>query len=91
MKDAILEALHSKKFLALCIGVVALFVVAVLKGFGFDGVGEDQVKYLLGLLASYIIGQGIADKGKEAAMVNAKSAESMLALSAEESEDPEVQ
>lgn len=51
----------SKKFIAALSG--ALFVV-LNEVLGF-GIQEDTVLEVVGLLAAYIVGQGIADHGKE--------------------------
>jgi len=50
----------SKKFLAAIGGVIA----AVL--FYFLSIPEQTTKQVLGIIISYIVGQGSADKGKEA-------------------------
>ena len=57
------ETLSSKKFRALAIGVVGLI-------FG-DTLGLDpvNVQYFIGLIGTYLVGQGIADHGKEAAKI----------------------
>jgi hypothetical protein len=59
---------ESKKARALLVGLVALVAVPLLAKVG---ISEEQVKAttesVLLLLASYIVGQGVADAGKEKA------------------------
>lgn len=54
----------SKKFLASLAGVI--FVAVQELGWNLS---EQTVMMVLGLVASYVVGQGIADAGKEAAKV----------------------
>ncbi len=60
------EILKSKKFLAMIAGVV----LAIASRAGLD-LDPDMVDRVLALVGVYILGQGIADRGKEAAKVNA--------------------
>jgi len=62
------DLFKSKKFVSLLVGVL----VFVLGRFGL-GVSEDQLLPIVGLIASYIIGQGVSDSGKEAAKELAKN------------------
>lgn len=64
IKPVLGQILSSKKALALIAGAIvwALSLVDI-------GANEAQILPLLGLVASYLIGQGIADSGKEAAKV----------------------
>jgi hypothetical protein len=57
--------LSSKKFIASFAGM--LFVI--LNQVSGVPVPEDTVLQVVGLLAAYILGQGIADKGKEEARI----------------------
>lgn len=99
MKEHLLEMLRSKKFKALVISLVALFVVALLKGLGIGGLTEVSVEKLLDIfyqwvMPAYLLGQGIADHGKPAAELNVKSAdrsaEILMALAAKESKEEVV-
>lgn len=67
------ELASSKKFLSLVVGVV----VFILSRFGI-GVGEEQLLPLVGLIASFIVGQGIADNGKEATKLGIAAAKDGL-------------
>jgi hypothetical protein len=58
------EILTSKKALA----TVAGLIVAGSAKYGF-GLDEATVVEILGSVAAYVIGQGIADNGKEAAKI----------------------
>ena len=77
IKPVLGQILKSKKALALIAG-------AIVWGLAQAGVGAspDQVLPLLGFIASYLVGQGIADKGKEEAKI--------IAASLGKSEAPEV-
>lgn len=57
----------SKKFLAMLAGVIGLLIMKVFK----VTVDSATVGEIVGLVASYIVGQGIADNGKAAAKVGA--------------------
>ena len=69
MWSAIKELLKSKKFLATAVGIV----VSVLAGLGVP-IPEATVKELLTLIVAFVVGQGIADHGKSAAIVATKAA-----------------
>lgn len=60
MKEYLSKKLGSKKLRATILGVVA---VIMQKYFGLD---EAMTTKIIALLSSYVIGQGIADAGKEA-------------------------
>lgn len=66
LKDLIEKLFGSKKLGAFVIGLVTLVLQDLL------GVPEEIIKYVVTLISTYIIGQGIADVNKEAAKVNAK-------------------
>ena len=57
------ELFKSKKFTAMVIGIVATFLT---KRFGLP---EEQTTEIIALIIFYIVGQGVADLGKEAARV----------------------
>lgn len=61
MMDIIKSLLSSKKFLAMIVGLIVTLVGKI----GWD-IPEETVSKLVGLVASYVVGQGIADFGKEA-------------------------
>jgi hypothetical protein len=63
--DFIKEKFASKKIRALVLGILSL-------GLQFFGVDEDTSLKLTGLFSAYIVGQGIADAGKEAVKVQAQ-------------------
>ena len=59
-----MDLLKSKKFQVLIIGLV----VTVGGKLGFD-LDTETITAIVGLVASYIVGQGVADHGKEKAKV----------------------
>ena len=61
------EVFKSKKAQAVFMGVVAVLLK--------DGLGlsPEDVTMILGLIATYVLGQGIADHGKEAAKESKKA------------------
>lgn len=65
MSGIVKELLASKKFLAALAGAA---VVVLNKAIGLE-LPEADVLKILGVIASYIVGQGIADHGKEKAKV----------------------
>lgn len=65
VKRTVKSMLLSKKFIMAVMGIV----VVVLGHFGID-LNEDQIQMIVGLVMTYIIGQGIADAGKEAVIVS---------------------
>jgi hypothetical protein len=58
--------LGSKKFVAMIVGVISMLVAKI----GWD-VDDETITKVVALVASYVVGQGIADNGKEAAKVKA--------------------
>lgn len=66
------EFVTSKKFIAAVAGIL-ITLLAKLK---FD-VPESTVQEIVGLIIAYIISQGWADSGKEAAKINAVSAQAV--------------
>lgn len=64
--DLIRALLASKKFVAAVVGIV--LAIAGRYGFNLD---PELVRELVYILIAYIIGQGIADHGKDAAKINA--------------------
>jgi hypothetical protein len=72
VKQAIAEFLSSKKALAyLSLGVVVIGNKLV-GHFGYE-LDASQVALIVGAGAAYIVGQGLADHGKEAAAISAKA------------------
>jgi len=65
--EVIKELFKSKKFVASLVGVI---VVVVDKTVGLQ-LPEDTVTQVVALLAAYVVGQGLADHGKEKAKVEA--------------------
>lgn len=63
--NALTEMLSSKKFLMALAGVA---VIVLDKVFNWQ-VSDETMLTVLGLIATYIIGQGIADAGKEAVKI----------------------
>ena len=58
------DLLASKKFWIAVAGIIVMIVG------NFTGIPEDQLMAICGIIISYILGQGIADHGKEAAKIN---------------------
>lgn len=58
---------ESKKFIAMLCGLIGLIILKVFK----VSVDPQTVAEIVGLIASYIVGQSIADHGKAAAQVGA--------------------
>ena len=53
--------------------IAATVVGAVIAALGKQfGLAEDQIQLIVGLIASFIVGQGIADLGKSKAAIEAK-------------------
>lgn len=67
--SVVIDLLSSKKAIAMTVGVV----IAIAGHFGFAIPGEDITK-VVGLIGAYVVAQGIADHGKEAAAITARSA-----------------
>lgn len=58
------EVLKSKKAQALLLGVVAICLKQLI------GLSDEDVTKIVGLIGTYILGQGVADNGKEAVKVD---------------------
>lgn len=65
MIDALKSAFTSKKFLATIIGALLAAAGSAL------GLDEGTITKMSGMVIAYVIGQGVADHGKEAALVTA--------------------
>lgn len=59
---------ESKKARALVVGLIALAVIPLASRVGIE-VDKTAIEHGIMLLVAYIVGQGIADNGKEAAKV----------------------
>jgi hypothetical protein len=70
MWNLIKELFSSKKFVVML--AAALFAVANKVGLN---VSEDLVNQIVGLAAAFIVGQGIADAGKEKAKIEVPKTE----------------
>jgi hypothetical protein len=66
MVTALKDLLASKKFLVL----LAAIIVAIASKLGLN-LDPDMLTQIIALAGAYIVGQGIADHGKEAAKINA--------------------
>lgn len=66
MMKVVRELFSSKKFLVML--AAALFAIANKAGLH---VSEDLVNQIVGLAAAFVVGQGIADAGKEAKKLGA--------------------
>ena len=64
IRKVIQDFLSSKKGIALLVGVIITFVAK----YGID-VDEATVTQVVSLVVAYIVGQGIADAGKEAVKI----------------------
>jgi uncharacterized membrane protein len=73
MPDVLRDAFGSKKFLVFLVGALVAVGNKVAGHFGYE-LDPDTVTQLVGIAAAYIVGQGIADHGKEAAKVTAAAA-----------------
>lgn len=67
--DLIKALLSSKKFIAAIIGII--ITIGARYGFNLD---PDLVRDIVAILIAYILGQSIADHGKEAARITAVAA-----------------
>lgn len=65
MKKVFVDLLTSKKFVALLAGLVTIIVNAV---FGLQ-LREDVVLSITAMVSAYLVGQGVADAGKERAKI----------------------
>lgn len=66
--DILRDMLSSKKFIAMLVGIVVTLTAKV----GFD-IDDETATMIVGLVASYVLGQGIADNGKSKALIDAVS------------------
>lgn len=64
MKDVLKSLFASKKFLALLAGLLAWLIGKA----GLDLPADDLLP-MLGVISVYLLGQGVADHGKEAAKI----------------------
>lgn len=78
------DMFSSKKFLVMLAGIIVM--AADKLGLNLD---PDFVNKLLGLMAMYILGQGIADHGKEKAKVEAAAASPTVSTTVENAGTPE--
>ena len=72
------DLFSSKKFLVMLAGIVVMIADKI--GLNLD---PDLVNKMLGLMGAYIIGQGIADHGKEKAKVEAAAASPTVSTTVE--------
>lgn len=79
LKDTLLEMAGSKKFLVLLSTVIAWLALKL--GWHVD---QDAIDRLLVVVSAYLVGQGIADKGKGAAEVAAANDNKPAAPAAKE-------
>lgn len=68
MMNTLKDAFTSKKFLATVIGAVVIALASAL------GLSEEQATKVAAMICAYIIGQSVADVGKEKAKVEASLA-----------------
>lgn len=68
MKPVLLDLFTSKKFLAFAATVIVVIGNKICGHFGYE-LDPSQVQLIVGSGAAYVVGQGIADHGKEAAKV----------------------
>lgn len=66
MLDSLKDAFTSKKFLAAVVGAI---VVAFGQGVGLS---DEQSMKISAMVVAYIVGQGVADHGKEKVRLEAK-------------------
>lgn len=74
LKDVLVELFGSKKFLVLLATVLVVGIAKLLAILHVTATVtvDDLMPYLV-LISGYLVGQGIADKGKEAAKIQATS------------------
>jgi|APSaa5957512535_1039671.scaffolds.fasta_scaffold396010_1 proteasome assembly chaperone (PAC2) family protein len=68
MKKALVDMFSSKKALAAMAGTAASAIVLLAgkQGYALDAAAaQSLVQVILGLVAAYVLGQGVADFGKE--------------------------
>lgn len=66
--EALKNLFRSKKFLASLAGLIGAVLASTLN----VGIPNDVLLGLLGVIAAYVIGQGVSDHGKEAAAIHAE-------------------
>lgn len=75
VKELLVALLGSKKFVAFLVSLAVMLITALSGKLGL-GVSEEQANEIslkvVGLASPYLLGQGIADHGKEAAKEAAK-------------------
>jgi hypothetical protein len=79
MKDVLVELFSSKKFIAMIAGVLATVLLRLAGKFNvaLDPDTAKQAADAVALLvASYCVGQGVADHGKEAAKITSQAPQS---------------
>lgn len=64
MKKVLLSLISSKKFIAMIVGLILTMLAKA-----NIGLSEASVTEIVALIMSYIVGQGIADHGKEKAKI----------------------
>jgi hypothetical protein len=72
LKSTLAELLDSKKFMASLAGMIAAVLVTVLGHFhlALDPAAADVLSSkIIALVGTYVVGQGIADHGKERAKI----------------------
>ena len=78
MMTAIKSAFGSRKFLATLIGAVVVAAGSAV------GLSEDQATKIAGMIIAYVLGQGIADVGKERTQAKIKATTKALAVEVED-------
>lgn len=81
--ELIKQLLASKKFIAMVITLICLTALKIFK----VQLDPSTVAEFVAIISSYILGQGIADHGKEAARINAISTQLALTPSSMTSAD----
>ncbi len=77
MKKTLIDILSSKK----AITALLAFAAAIAAKFGFD-LDTDSIELIVAPLIAYILAQGVADHGKEAAKEQAKGAPATIPATA---------
>ena len=81
MKEALLGLFGSKKALMALGGSAAATLVTIAGKYGvmLDPAGAEKlVLVILGIVSAYVLGQGIADRGKEAAKIQVAATEALM-------------
>lgn len=73
MKDALIGMLSSKKGLVMLACGLMILMTPIAAKVGYE-IDEKQLLEFLGIAATYLVGQGIADHGKAAAEIHAETA-----------------